>query len=65
MNTIAEDLEDATRRHNSKIFYWHTKKLRGNSQPRIVPDKDRNRDLISDEERLKEKWAKYLRLFLP
>jgi len=25
MDKIAEDLEDTTRRHNSKILYWHVK----------------------------------------
>jgi hypothetical protein len=29
MDKIAEDLEYAGRRHNSKILYWHVNKLRG------------------------------------
>ena len=32
MVKMAEDLEDAGRRHNSKILYWHVNKLRGTSQ---------------------------------
>ena len=32
MDKIAEDLEDAARRHNSKILYRHVNKLRGSSQ---------------------------------
>ena len=32
MDEIAGDLEDAARRHNSKILYWHVNKLRGNCQ---------------------------------
>ena len=31
MDKIAKDLEDAARRHNSKILYWHVNKLRGSS----------------------------------
>ena len=27
MDKIAEDLEDAARRHNNKILYWHVNKL--------------------------------------
>ena len=42
MDKIAETLEDATRRHNSKILHWHVNKLRGNSQSGLVPVKDRN-----------------------
>ena len=34
---IAEDLEDAARQHNSKIFYWHVNTLRESSQSGIVP----------------------------
>ena len=36
---IAEDLEDAAGRHNSKILYWRANKLRENSQSRLVPIK--------------------------
>ena len=32
MDKIVGDLEDAARRHNSKILYWHVDKLIGNSQ---------------------------------
>jgi len=39
---IAEDPEDAARRHNSKKFQWHVNKLRGSSQSGLVPVKDRN-----------------------
>ena len=31
MDKIAEDLEDAARRNNSKILYWHVYKLRWSS----------------------------------
>ena len=41
MDKIAEDLEDAGRRHNSKILYWHVNKLRGSSQSGLVPVEDR------------------------
>ena len=27
MDKIAEDLEDAARRHNSKILYWHVNSI--------------------------------------
>ena len=37
MDKIAEDLEDAARRHNSKILYWHVNKLKGSSQSGLVP----------------------------
>ena len=49
MDKIAEDLEDAARRHNSKILFWHVNKLRGSSQSGLVPVKDRNGATISDK----------------
>ena len=51
MVKIDEDLEDAARRRNSKILYWHVNKLRGSSQSGIALVKDRNRATISDKER--------------
>ena len=39
MDKIAEDLEDAARRHNSEILYWHVNKLRGSSKSRPVKDR--------------------------
>ena len=42
MHKTAEDLEDAARRHNSKILYWHINKLSGSSQSGLIPVKDRN-----------------------
>ena len=39
MDNIAKDLEDAARRHNSKILYWHVHKLKGSSQSGLVPVK--------------------------
>ena len=59
MNKITEDLEDATRRHNSKIFYWHVNKLRGSSQSGLIPVEDRNGATISDKERVKETWVEH------
>ena len=59
MDKIAEDLEDAARRHNSKILYWHVNKLRGSSQSGLVPVKDRNGATINDKERVKERWAEH------
>ena len=47
------------RRNNSKILYWHVKKLRGSSQSRLGPVKDRNGATISDKERTKERWAEH------
>ena len=44
---IAEDLEDAARRHNNKIFYWHVNKLKGSSQSGLVPVKDRSKATIT------------------
>ena len=55
MGKIAEDLEDAVRRHNSKILYWHVNKLKGGSQSGLVPVKDRNEATISDKEKVKER----------
>jgi hypothetical protein len=40
MDKISKDLEDAARRHNSKIMYWHVDKLRGSSQSGLVTVKD-------------------------
>ena len=55
VDKIAEDLEDASRRHNSKILYWHVNKLKGSSQSGLVPVKDRNVATISDKEKVKER----------
>ena len=38
---ITEDLEDAARRHNSKILCWHANKLRGKHQFGLIPGKDK------------------------
>ena len=59
MDKIAEDLEDAARRHNSKILYWHVNKLKGSSRSGLVPVKDRNWATISDKEKVKERWVEH------
>ena len=59
INKIAEDLEDAARRHISKILYWRVNKLRESSQSGLVPVKDNNGATISDKERVKERWAEH------
>ena len=59
MDKIAEDLEDAARRHNCKILYWLVNKLRGSSQSGLVPVKDRNGATIIDKERVKERWVEH------
>ena len=59
MDKIAEDLEDAARRHNSKILYWHINKLRGSSQFGLVPVKDVNEAIISNKETVKERWVEH------
>ena len=41
MDKIAEDLEDAAKRHNSKILYWHVNKL--SNQSGLVPVKNKER----------------------
>ena len=41
IDKIVKDLEDAARRHNSKILYLHVNKLRGSSQYGLVPVKDK------------------------
>ena len=56
MDEIAENLEDAERRHN-KISYWYVKKLEGNSQSGLIPVKDRNRASISGKESVKDRWV--------
>jgi len=50
---------NAARLHNSKTVYWHVHKLRGSSQFRLVPVKDRNGATINDKERVKERWAEH------
>ena len=60
MDKIAEYLEDAARRHNNKILYWHVNKLRGSSQSKVVPVKDRNEITIIDR---KEDGWNILRMF--
>jgi len=59
IDKIAEDMENAARRHNSKILHWHVNKLRGSSQSGLVLVKDRNGCTISDKERVKERWAEH------
>ena len=49
MDKIAMNLEDAGRRHNSKILYWHVDTLRASSQSGLVPVKDMNGASISKE----------------
>ena len=63
MDKIAEDLEGAARRHNSNILYGYVNKLRGSSQSRLVPVKDRNGAIISDKERVKERWAEHFKKY--
>ena len=55
MDKIAEDLEDAARRHNNKILYCHVNTLRGSSQSGLVPVKHRNGSTISHKKRVKER----------
>ena len=59
LDKIAEDLEDAARRHNSKILYWHVNKLKGSSQSWLVPVKDRKGATISGKEKVKERWVEH------
>ena len=59
MDKIAEDLEDAARRHYSKILYWHFNKLRWSSQSGLVPVNDRNEVISSGKERVKERFAEH------
>ena len=59
MDEIAEDLEDAARRHNSKILYWHVNKLKDSIQSILVPVKDRNGTTISDKKKVKERWVEH------
>ena len=53
MEKVDNDLEDATRRHNTKILHWYVNKLRRNSQSELVPVKDRNE--ATNKERVKER----------
>ena len=55
MDKVAEDMEDAARRHNNKILYWYVNKLSGGSQSRLVLVKDRDGVTICDKERVKER----------
>ena len=50
MDKIVEEMEDADKRHNGKISYWHVSKLRSSSQSRLVPVKDRNGATTTDKE---------------
>ena len=55
MEKVDNDLEDATRRHNTKILHWYVNKLRRNNQPELVPVKDRNEATNINKERVKER----------
>ena len=59
MDKIAEDLENAARRHNNKILYWHVNILKGSSQSGLVPVKDKKGATISYKERLKERCVEH------
>ena len=59
MYKIAEDVEDAARRYDSKILYWNVDKLRGSSQSGLFPVKDRNGATISAKEIVKERWVEH------
>ena len=56
---ITEDLEDAARRHNSKILYINVNKLKGSCQSGLVLVKDWNGATISNKERVKERSAEH------
>ena len=62
MDKNAEDLEDAARRHNSKILCWNVNKLRGNSRSRLVLVKYRNGATINDKKGVKEGWTENFRM---
>jgi hypothetical protein len=62
MAKVAEDPEDVARRHNSEILNLHVNRLRGSSQFRLVPVKDRNGAPISDRERVKERRAEHFKI---
>ena len=53
-------MKDAARRYNSTILFWYVNKLRGNSQSKLVPVKDRNGATISDKETVKGRWVEHL-----
>ena len=59
MDKITENLEDAARPHNNNILYWHVNELKGSSQSRLVPVKDRNGTTIIGKERVKKRWAEH------
>ena len=59
MDKIAKDLEDAARRHNSKILYWYVNKLRGVVNPDLSQLKIGTRTIISNKERVKERWVEH------
>ena len=59
MDETAKYLEDTARRHNSKILFWDFNKLRGTSQFRLFPVKNRNVATNSYKERVKERWVEH------
>ena len=60
MEATTEDLKEAARRHNCKIFYYHMKKLRGDSQSRLSPLEDTNGATVSDKEQVIKRWTEHL-----
>ena len=40
-------------------MYWHVNILRENSQSGLVSVKDKNRDTIRDNKRVKEEWVEH------
>ena len=62
MDKTAEDLEDAAKRHNSKMLYWYVNKLRGSSQSGPVPVKDRKGPQLVIRKELKRDGQNILRM---
>ena len=59
MDKNTEDLEDAAKRHKSKIFYLHVKKLRGSSQSGLAQVKNQHEATIFYRERVKERLVEH------
>ena len=60
---IVEDLDDAARQYNSKVLYYHVKKLRENNQSGFVLVKDMDRATLVINNKLKKDRQNILKMW--
>lgn len=64
MDKIAEDLEDAAKRHNLKVMYEHVRNLSGRKKQAILPVKNEKGEQLHDKEQIKDRWSEHFKKVL-